>query len=76
MNAPEMSDAKLRWVFAGFAMFVGVSYFLWLCMVYAKFMDTDRFVRATITEHYASRPAPDITLDAECEDCPDVPDSP
>ena len=74
MNAPEMSDAKLRWVFAGFAMFVGVSYFLWLCMVYAKFMDTDRFVRATIAEHYAT-PTVYVKPDKECEDCPDESDS-
>jgi hypothetical protein len=49
-----MTEERLRWVIAGFAFFVAVAYFVWLCTVYAKFMDTDRFVRAAITDFYTA----------------------
>lgn len=72
----EMTDNKLRWVIAGFAFFVGVSYFIWLCMIYARFMATDQFVRIQVAEHYAEKTVYEQPAEKECEDCPDASEPP
>jgi hypothetical protein len=62
----EMTEGRLRWVIAGFAFFVGVAYFVWLCALYVRFLDTNRAVREMAAEFY-TRPeaAPEPAVDGE-----------
>ena len=43
-----MNETTLFWIAAVVIVAIGVAYLLWLALTYARFMETDKYVRSTV----------------------------